>query len=109
MGQHRPLRAEERIYVEPPEAPEIGRRPLDLDTGQPSFAQTKRVPGQPMPIHRETPVYEDHYRAAPAPRTPNCVGVPAQPRQAKRDTVKGENGERLDDFVYQVRREALPP
>ncbi len=55
-----------------------------------------------MPIHRETPVYEDHYRAAPTPRTPNRVGIPVQPRLAKLDTFKGENGERLDDFLYQV-------
>ncbi len=55
-----------------------------------------------MPIGRETPVYEDHYRAASAPRMPNCVAVPAQPRLAKLDTFKGENGERLDDFIYQV-------
>ncbi len=55
-----------------------------------------------MPIRRETPVYEDHYRAAPALRMPNRVGVPAQPRLAKLDTFKGENGERLDNFVYQV-------
>ena len=89
VGQPRPLRAEERIYVEPPGAPEIGRRPLYLGAEQ------------PMPLHRETPVYEDHYRAAPAPRTPNRVGVPVQHRLAKLDTFKGENRERLDDFVYQ--------
>ncbi len=102
VGQPRPLQAEERIYVEPPGALEIGRRPLDLDAGQPIFALNERTPAQPMPIRRETPVYEDHYRAAPVPRTPNRVGVPAQPRLAKLDTFKGENGERLDDFVYQV-------
>ncbi len=30
------------------------------------------------------------------------MGVPVQPRRAKLDTFKGENGERLDDIVYQV-------
>ncbi len=55
-----------------------------------------------MPISRETPVYEDHYRAAAAPRTLHRVGAPVQPRLAKLDTFKGENGKRLDDFVYQV-------
>ncbi len=78
MGHPRPLRAEERIYLEPLGAPEIGRRPLDLDAGQPIFVQTKRPHAQPMPLRRETPVYKDHYRAAPAPRTPNRVGVPVQ-------------------------------
>ncbi len=75
---------------------------MDLDAGQPIFAQTERAPAQPKPLCRETPVYENHYRAAPAPRTPNHVGVPVQPRLAKLDTFKGENGERLNDFVYQV-------
>ncbi len=94
MGQPRPLRADERIYVEPLGAPEIGRRLLGLGVEQPIFGQTECAPAQPMPLRRETPVYEDHYRAASAPRTPNHV--------AKLDTFKGENGERLDDFVYQV-------
>ncbi len=48
MGQPRPLRAEERIYVEPPGALEIGRRPLDLDAGQPDLVQNERTPVQPM-------------------------------------------------------------
>ncbi len=39
VEQPRPLRAEERIYVEPPGVPEIGRRPLDLDAGQPIFGR----------------------------------------------------------------------
>ncbi len=43
MGQPRPLRAEERIYVEPPGAPEIGRRPLDLNAGHPNVAQNGRA------------------------------------------------------------------
>ncbi len=55
-----------------------------------------------MPICREAPVYENHYRAAPAPRTPHRVGIPVQPRLAKLDTFKGESWERLDDFVYHV-------
>ena len=42
MGQPRPLRAEERIYVEPPGAPEIGRRPLDLEAGRPTVPITHK-------------------------------------------------------------------
>ncbi len=56
VGQPRPLRAEERIYVEPPGAPEIGRRLLDLDTGQPIFVQIEHAPAQPMSVRQETPV-----------------------------------------------------
>ena len=47
-GQTRPLRAEERIYVEPPGAPEIGRRLLDLNAGQQNVAQHERIMMQPM-------------------------------------------------------------
>ncbi len=48
VGQPRPLRAEERIYVEPPGAPEIGQRPLDLNAGQPNVAQNGRAMMRPM-------------------------------------------------------------
>ncbi len=103
VGRPRQLRAEERIYVEPLGAPEIRRRPLDLGVGQPIFVQAVPVQAQPMPPHREAPIYDvDYYRAAPAPRTPNRTGAPVQHRLAKLDTFKGENGDRLDDFVYQV-------
>ncbi len=57
---------------------------------------------RPAHQYREAPVYEDHYRAATASRIPHRAGLQAQPRLAKLDTFKGENGERLDDFVYQV-------
>ncbi len=101
-GQTKPLRAEERIYLEPPGASEIGRRQLDLDAGQHSVAQNERVMMRPMHLRREAPIYEDQYRAATAPWIPHQVGVQAQPQLAKLDTFKGENRERLDDFVYQV-------
>ncbi len=102
MGQPRPLRNEKRIYVEPPGAPEIGRRPLDVNAGQRNVAQNERIMMRPVHLRREAPIYDDPYRAATAPRIPHRVGVQAQPRLAKLDTFKGENGERLDDFVYQV-------
>ncbi len=94
------LRAEERIYVEPLGAPEIGHRPLDLDVGQPIFVQAAPAQTQPVPLHWEAPVYEDHYRAVIASRTPNRTGAPIRHSLAKLDTFKGETGERLDDFVY---------
>ncbi len=71
MGQPRPLRAEARIYVEPPGAFEIGRRPLDLNAGPSNVAQNGGATTQPMHLRREAPVYEDHYRAATEPRTPH--------------------------------------
>ncbi len=100
MGQPRPLQNEERIYVEPSGAPEIGRRPLDLNDGQRNVAQTERIMMRPTHLCREVPVYDDPYRAATARRIPHRGGMPAQPRLAKLDIFKGENREWLDDFVY---------
>ncbi len=102
VGWTRQLQAEERIYVEPLGTLDIGHRPLDLGIGQPILTQATPAQAQPMSLHREAPVYEDHYRAAPAPRTPNRTGTPVQHRLAKLDTFKGEIGDRLDDFIYQV-------
>ncbi len=88
--------------MEPPGAPEIGRRPLDLEAGRPIPAQNERALAQPMLLRREALIYEDHYWAAATPRMPGRGGMPAPPRLAKLDTFKGENGEKLGDFVYQV-------
>ncbi len=75
---------------------------MDLEAGRPIPTQNEHVPAQSMLIRREAPIYEDHYRAATAPRMPSRGGMPAPPRLAKLDTFKGENGEKLDDFIYQV-------
>ncbi len=83
-------------------APEIGRRPLDLGIGQPAPAQAQPQPAAPLLLHWEAPVYYDYYRAAPVPRTPNHTRAPVQHRLTKLDTFKGENGERIDDFMYKV-------
>ncbi len=102
MGQPRLLRAEERICVEPPGAPEIGRRPLDFNAGQHNVAQNERVMMRPVHLRQQARVYEDQYKAATAPKIPHRVGVQAQPRLAKLDTFKGKNRERLDDFVQSI-------
>ena len=88
--------------MEPLGAPEIGHRPLGLGVGQPIFVQAVPAQIQLMSLRWEAQVYEDHYRAAPARRTPNRTGAPVQHRLAKLDSFKCEIGERLDDFVYQV-------
>ncbi len=59
-GQARLLRNEERIYVEPPGAPEIGRRPRDLNVGQGNVAQNERIMMQPVHLRREAPIYDEH-------------------------------------------------
>ncbi len=70
-GPAGPVRNEERIYVEPPGAPEIGRRPLDSNVELNNVAQNERIMMQPVHLRREAPIYEDHYRAATAPRIPH--------------------------------------
>ncbi len=67
MGQLRPLRAEERIYVEPQGAPEIGRRPLDLNTEHPSVAQNGRAAMRPIHLCQYT--YAGSKSATPSGQT----------------------------------------
>ncbi len=50
VGHPRQLQAEERIYVEPLGAPEIGRRPLDLGVGQPIFTRAPRASSTNAPM-----------------------------------------------------------
>ncbi len=85
-------------------APEIGRRALNLCVLHQAPVQAPLQPAAPLPLPREVPLYDDYYRAAPVPRMPNPSGVPGQHCLAKLDTFKGENGERLDDFIYQVEK-----
>ncbi len=56
----------------------------------------------PPPRHFEVPRYDEYYGTRPGPRMPNQSGNPTQHRFTKLDTFKGENGERRDDFMYQV-------
>ncbi len=48
------------------------------------------------------PLYDEYYGAVPGSRMPNRLGAPVQHCLAKLHTFKSENGERLDDFIYQV-------
>ena len=60
----------------------------------------------PLLQHPEVPPYDDYYRVAAGPRHTVRPGLPIQHRLAKLDVFKGEIGERLDNFIYQV--EELP-
>ncbi len=48
------------------------------------------------------PPYDDYYRVTAGPRHNVRPGPPIQQRLAKLDVFKGEIGERLNDFIYQV-------
>ncbi len=56
----------------------------------------------PLPLHLDVPLYDEYHGAASGPRLPIRPGPPVQHCLAKLDVFKGENGERLDDFIYQV-------
>ncbi len=99
---------EHELFRELRDAPEIGRRPLDM--GVPHQPRRPDAwPDVPIPRqrHRETLLDDDpygmpvgpRYTARPAPPPPTH---PMQHRLAKLDVLKGEIGEKLDDFIYQV-------
>ncbi len=48
------------------------------------------------------PLYDDYYRVTAEPQHVVKPGLLVQHLLAKLDVFKGEIGERLDDFVYQV-------
>ncbi len=56
----------------------------------------------PTPQHLEARPDGYYYRAVCGNRPPACPGPPDQHRLYKLDVLKGENGEWLDDFIYQV-------
>ena len=105
--------AELELCGEPRDAPEIGRRPLDMGAPhQPRRPDVRpAMPTRPdarpaMPIprqpHREMLLDDDPYGMPAGPRDMVRPGPPMQHRLAKLDVFKGEIGEKLDDFIYQV-------
>ncbi len=60
-------------------------------------------PAALLPPHLEAQVYDEYYGAALGPKLPTRPSPLVQHRLAKL-VFKGENGERLDDFVYQVEK-----
>ncbi len=104
---------EHELFREPRDAPEIGRRPLD--TGVPR--QPRCLDARPaVPIcldarpeapihrqhHRETLLDDDPYGMPVGLRYTTRPALLVQNRLAKLDVFKGEIGEKLDDFIYQV-------
>ncbi len=64
----------------------------------------QRKPAMPPPQHVDVPLYDDYYRVPAGPRPTVRLGPPIQHRLAKLGVFKGEIGERLDDFVYQMEK-----
>ncbi len=90
------------MYQESRGAPEIGRRLLDLSIPhhppRHGSAQLATLP----PPYLDVPLYDEYYRTAIGPRLLSRPGSPVQHRLSKLDVFKGGNGERLDNFIYQV-------
>ncbi len=89
--------AEARTYREPTGIPEIGRSPLDLGVPCHPPCCGPTPPATSLP---RTWIY--YFMMNPGSRMLHRLGSPVQHCLAKLDTFKGENRERLDDFVYQV-------
>ncbi len=95
-------RAEARIYRELRGAPEIGHRRLDLGIPLHPPRRGPEQPAAPLPPHLNVLLSDEYYGAAIGPRLPTRPRQPVQHGLVKLDVFKGENGERLDDFRYQV-------
>ena len=102
---------EQELFREPTDAPEIGRRPLDMGIPRPARRPDVR-PAAPIPRQRPREMLFDddpygvpmgtRHRARPAPPPPPTPPHPVQHRLAKLDMFKGEIGEKLDDFIFPV-------
>ncbi len=95
--------AEQELFREPRDAPEIGRRPLDIGVPHPARCPDLR-PAAPIPRQhpREMLLDDDPYGVPAGPRYTARPAHPVQHRLAKLDVFKGEIGEKLDDFMFQV-------
>ncbi len=103
FAQPQQQRGEPAQYREPRDAPEVGRRPVDI--GAPHQPQ-RREPARPAmspPQYVEVPVYDDQYGLPAGPRYTTRPAPLMQHRLAKLDVLKGEIREKLDDFIFQVK------
>ncbi len=100
----RPPQAEARIYPQPRWAPDIGQQALDLGIlcNPPCCGPT--LTAALLPTRLDDSVYDEYYGAALGHRLPTR---PGQHCLAKLDVFKGENGDRLDDFIYDVEEFAV--
>ncbi len=92
--------AEQELFRELRDAPEIGRRPLDIGVPhtvrRPEVWPTASIPRQRP---REMLFDDDPYGVPVGRRYTARPGQPVQHRLAKLDVFKGEIGEKLDEFA----------
>ena len=103
LAPPQPREVKQELFREPRGAPEIGRRPLDM--GVPRQPRRPDVrPAAPIPRQRPREMLfdDDPYSVPMGPRHTARPAHPVQHRLAKLDVFKGEIGEKLDDFIYQV-------
>ncbi len=103
LAPPRQREAEQELFREPRDAPEIGRRPLDIGVPRPARRPDVR-PAAPIPRQRPREMLfdDDPYGVPVGPRYTTCPAHLVQHRLAKLDVFKGEIGEKLDDFIFQV-------
>ncbi len=103
LATARQREAEQELFREPRDAPEIGRRPLDIGVPRPARRPEVRPAA---PIHRqclrETLFDDDPYGVPVGPHYTTRPGHPVQHRLAKLGVFKGEIREKLDDFILEV-------
>ncbi len=94
---------EQELFQEPRDEPEIGRRPLDMGIARPARRPDVR-PAEPRlrQCPREMLFDDEPYGVPMGPRYTGRPAHPVQHRLAKLDVFKGEIGEKLDDFIFQV-------
>ncbi len=103
LGPPQQQEAEPELFREARDAPELGRRPLDMGAPhQPRRPDARPAMPMPMHHHREMPLYDDPCGIPAGPCYTARPAHPMQHRLAKLDVFKGEIGEKLDDSIYQV-------
>ena len=91
------------MYRESRGAPEIGRRRLDLGIPHHPRYRGPAQPAMPPLQPADVPLYDDYYRVSVGPVGHIArPGPPIQHLLVILEVFKGEIGERLDDFIYQM-------
>ncbi len=103
LAPPRQREVEHELFREPRDAPEVGRRPLDMGVPcQPRRPDARPATPIPRQRQREMQFDDDPYGVPVGPRHTSRPAPLVQHRLAKLDVFKGEIGEKLDDFIFQV-------
>ncbi len=103
LAPPQPRDVEHELFPEPRDAPEIVRRPLDMGVPrQPRRPDIRPATPIPRQRHREMLFDDDPHGVPMGPCNTARPVPPVQHQLAKLDVFKGEIGEKLDDFIFQV-------